>query len=252
MLQSIFPSGALTLLILVFTLLILSNPSIGVKMPDFPLSPIDRKIDALGAEENIRSEEDAASYVDALLEKFQLDETQLLGLSGFRSALVHVEFTALLRPQTRIPEPLVGQVFNELMDQWQMPSWSRVSPEELHAFRATMSLALYPKSVSRSADGMLAPTCRPVEALYLIYLLHSNMGVRPELRELVRAGRWPKADPQALPSQGWLGLHQSRKTPGEVQRYLEYKTALDTYVTAHPGSKLHNLVEKLFTRFGIQ
>src|ERR1700675_3156688 len=151
----------------------------GALMNEFPLSVIDRKIDALGDEHRIRSEEDATAYVEALIEKFHIDDNSLPGLAEFKSKLVRAEFSAVLHPENRIPENVVGKIFNQLMDELRMPSWTRVSPQEVHAFRATRSLALYPKSVTRLPDGNLPQNCRPVEALYLLYLLHGNMGVQP-------------------------------------------------------------------------
>ena len=224
----------------------------GAPMSDFPLSAIDRKIDALGAENRIHSEEDVRAYVDALLEKFQLEENRLPGLPEFRSRLMNSEFSAVLHSENRIPESLVRQVFNEFMDEWQMPAWTRVSIGEVHAFRVTMSLALYPNSVSRLPDGNLPRDCRPVEALYLIYLLHANMGVPSGLRDTVRAGHWPAEDPRTLPAQGVIGLHQSKKSSTEIQRLFEYRAALSAYSMAHPDFHPQNEIEKLFTRFKIE
>jgi hypothetical protein len=224
----------------------------GAPMSDFPLSAIDRKIDALGAENRIHSEGDVGAYVDALLEKFQLDENKLPGLVEFRSRLINSELFAVLNSGKRIPESLVGRVFNGLMDEWQMPAWTRVSPREVHAFRVNMSLALYPDSVSRLRDGNLPLDCRPVEALYLIYLLHANMGVPSALRDSVRSGRLPVKDPRTLPEQGVIGLHQSKKSSAEIQRLREYSAALSAYFTAHPDFKPQDEVARLFVRLGIQ
>jgi len=224
----------------------------GAPMSDFPLSAIDRKIDALGAGDRIHSEEDVRAYVDALLEKFQLDENKLPGLIEFRSRLINSEFSAVLHPESRIPESLVGQVFNELMDEWQMPAWTRVSVAEVHPFRVTMSLALYPNSVSRLPNGNLPPDCRPVEALYLLYLLHANMGIQPELREAIRTGRLPAQDALALPSTGVSELRPSRKSSVELQRLREYSAALSAYFTAHPDFKLQDEVARFLIRLGIR
>jgi hypothetical protein len=187
-----------------------------------------------------------------LLEKFQIDENKLPGLIEFRSRLINSEFSAVLHSENRIPESLVGQTFNELMDEWQMPAWTRVSPSEVHAFRTTMSLALYPKSVSRLPNGNLPPDCRPVEALYLIYLLHANMGVPSGLRESVQSGRRPAEDPRTLPAQGGIGLHQPKKSSAEIQRLREYSAALSAYFAAHPDFKPQDEIAWFFVRLGIQ
>ena len=232
--------------------LVLGHCSSRTRMGDFPLSPIDRRIDALGAESKVRSEDDARAYVDALLEKFQVDERRLPGVMQFRTNLVHAELSAVLHPENRIPEALVGQIFNELMDELGMPIWTRITPEELHAYRVTMSLALYPGSVSRLPDGNLARTCRPVEALYLLYLLHANMGVPPELREAIRSGRYPTNDARALPPVGVYGLQPSRRSPIESQRLREYRAALGAYFAAHPDFRFENQVARFFARLRIE
>jgi len=224
----------------------------GASMNDFPLNPVDRKIDELGDERRIRSQEDAEAYVDAILEKFRIDVKSAPILAELKSKLVRAELAAVLHTESRIPETGIVRVFNSLMDEWQMPAWTRVNLEEFHAFRVTASLFLYPHSITRSPDGYVLRTCRPVEALYLIYLLHAKMGVPPEIREAVTAGRWTASDAQVLPPQGPFGLGRSRKGSIDIQRLRQYKEALANYVAAHPDFDFQDQAKGLFERLGIR
>jgi hypothetical protein len=226
--------------------LLLGYPRV-VPMPDLPRSPIDKRIDELGAESRILSEADAETYIGALLEKFDLDETRLPGLGTLKSSLAKAEYAAIRDPSKRIPEAMVVHVFNELMAEWNSPDWTRISSDELHVFRIVVSMALYPRSVSRSPDGSLSHDCRPVEALYLIYLLQSRGGVSLDLRVKVQSGEWPKAVPRQLESLGPSVVRlKSEGSPAEAQRLREYLTARARYFADHPGSGLRTEVDNLF------
>src|SRR6266478_9556491 len=218
---------------------------------DYPLSPIDKNIDRLGEPSHMTSEADAEAYVNALLEKFRLDESVMLEMGEFKRRLVRAEFSSVQDPEKRIAEGKVADVFNGLMDEWQTPDWTRVSPAELHAFRVTMSLGLYPKSVTRLPDGSVSAFCRPVEALYLIYLLHANMGVSAELHDAIKAGRWTERDQHILPAQGSVRLGTANIAV-DARRLHEYRAALNTYLAAHPNHQFQTLVDKLFARLGIE
>jgi hypothetical protein len=156
-------------------------------MSTFSLSPMDRKIDELGAEGRIQSEDDAKSYVQALVDKLGFEKRGLPQLSDLKAHLAHAEYMSLTDPSKRVPEALVADAFNELMDEWRTPAWTRVNNVgEMHAFRVVMSLFVNPRSVSRLPDGNIATTCRPVEAVYLVWPLHSQMGIPSVLREKLR------------------------------------------------------------------
>lgn len=216
----------------------------------YPLSPVDKNIDQLGEPGHMTSEANAEAYVNALLEKFRLDESVVPKLGEFKQRLVRAEFSSVHDPEKRIAEGKVADAFNGLMDEWQTPDWTRVSAAELHAFRVTMSLGLYPRSVTRLEDGTVSGSCRPVEAVYLIYLLHANMGVSPELHDAIKAGRWFEKDQQILPAKGTVRLGMARNA-FDARRLHEYRAALNAYLSTHPEYQFRNLVEKLFTRLGI-
>jgi len=213
----------------------------------FPLSAIDRTIDDLGAEHAIGSEESAKTYIDALLAKFRIDDEQVRDLTKFRSRLAHAEYNAVRNRKKRIPEVVVTQAFNRLMDAWSAPIQTRISTDELHAFRILTSVALTPKSTSRSSHGSVSPVCRPVEALYLIYLLQSQGGVEPELREAVKSGR--TAD-------NLFGQSQTPVSAGlrlsPAQGRGAYFRARANYFAQHPSLDIPTEIDRLLNQLGIE
>src|SRR5216684_8150907 len=148
----------------------------------YAATPDLRQIDELGVPDHIRTEADARAYIEALVKRWRPSEKDLPGVTQFEDRLAHAEYDAIHDPQRRIPESLVAKIFNGLVDQWGTPASSRISLEELHAFRIVYSSLLYPRSVLRLPDGSIAPDCRPSEALLLLDLLNFNGGVQPWLR----------------------------------------------------------------------
>jgi hypothetical protein len=122
--------------------------------------PEDRQVDELGAPDHIRTEADARAYVEALVKRWDPRETNP-HLAEFEERLAQAEYVAVRDPKKLIPESKVAKTFNQLMDEWEMPSWTRVPMAELHAFRTTYASAVYPRSVARLADRSIAPGCRP-------------------------------------------------------------------------------------------
>lgn len=152
------------------------------RIPDnqFPLLPEDRHIDALGTEANIHSPADAETYLNAILAKHKIDTATIPGLSPFAHRLAVAEYAAITDPSKRIPETQLVTAFNEIMDQWGEPQWTRITVEDFHWFHRIKAATLIPYSVSRDAEGNVADTCRPVEAVYLLYMLTTERGLQPD------------------------------------------------------------------------
>lgn len=216
--------------------------------------PADRQVDALGAESNIHSIQDAEAYVNALIQKYQKEFSQRFGVINadldrfgrIETRIADAEYAAVRNHDKRIPEAVVVSAFNGLMDEWNTPPWARVSVEELHAYRAQLALMRYPASVARSDDGNLSDNCRPVEAVLLLYRLERSRGVSPGLRQLVESGNFNyAAGQQASP-----GPLNTRLVPGRpagddvipeanraaaLEREREYVSARDAFFSAHPN-----------------
>ncbi len=204
-------------------------------MVEFPLSPIDANINRLSSKSTIHSVQDAEAYIDALLEKYKLDDAKVPGLSALKPRVARAEYAAVLDPTKEVSEALVADVFNKMMNEWVTPLWTRISVEELHAFRVFNGTFLYPAAVSRSASGDVSRSCRPVEAIYTLYLLESNRGVPLELRELIRQGRWPKNLGDRQPVVESQRLQLLTRDPVKIKRDQEYLADRNAYFAAHPS-----------------
>jgi hypothetical protein len=219
--------------------------------------PEDRQIDELGAPEQIRTEADARAYVEALVKRWDPNETNP-HLPEFKEQLTQAEYAAVRNPERRIPESQVAKTFNRLMDEWQMPGWTRISVPELHAFRIIYASGVYPRSVARLPDRSIAPGCRPTEALFLLDMLNFSGGVPPQIRDQVRANRWPLSLLKRLewsrPTERRVeeGLRaETTPTPDGLQRH-KYWTLQRNYFANHPTIRFESEVQELFSQLGIQ
>jgi hypothetical protein len=152
-----------------------SEATVAAQVGGYAAIPEDRQIDELGAPERIRTEADARVYVEALVKRWDPNETNP-HLDEFEERLAQAEYAAVRDPNKLIPESQVAKTFNRLMDEWEMPAWTRVSVPELHALRLTYVLSVYPRSVARLPDKSIAPSCRPTEALFLLHMLDFRGG----------------------------------------------------------------------------
>ena len=238
------------------------GPTIPVAM-----SPAFQKIDKLGAAENIRTEVEAKAYVEAFIETWGKDKKDALPLrwfeltgdwTGFKDGLAQAEFAAVRDPQKLIPEAKVAETFNRLMDEWQMPAWTHASVEELHAMRMNYSYSVYPKSVARLPDKSVAPSCRPTEALWLLYYLNYGAGVPLECRREVRERHFPWNLLERLewrrPPFDSLYVWASGMPVSQIGKrcWREYRFLEERYLTAHPeAANFQTLAKKIFSQLGI-
>ena len=228
-----------------------ANPSV---LPDY------RDSDNLGAADRIRSEPDARAYVEALVKVWGPHGNELPGLPQFEDRLARAEYAAVRDPQKRIPEFLVAKTFNELVNLWGALKSSRVTVEELHAFRIIASSFHYSRSVARLADGSVGPDCRPTEALVLLNLLDSGGGIQPWLRERVRNRHWPWKflmryewrRPRKPTKPGLRPLNGSDPAFEQgLQQRVKFDLARRWYLTNHPAFSFVSLVSDLFGQLGI-
>jgi hypothetical protein len=209
----------------------------GASMNEFPRSAIDKKVDKLGAE--ILSEEDAQAYVEALAERFGLDETQLPGSDKLKLRLARAEFAAVREPSRRIPEAKVADVFNEWMDEMDAPKWARASVSQVHNLRLGVAKVLLPHVVDRSSQGDILNTVRPAEAIYLLWLVEFQFRTPP----LPDTGERSSSAPRPFEA--------SRPTRETLQRLHSYETARQKYFNRQLGAELQLQVMKLFDALGL-
>lgn len=207
-------------------------------MSQLPLLPMDRKIDELGVEQRIQSEADAALYVQALIDRVGFEKKGLPQLSEFKAHLAHAEYLSVENPARRVPEALVANAFNELMGEWATPAWTHINNvSELHAFRVVMSVIANPRSVSRLPDGTVATTCRPVEAVYLLWLLDYQMGIPPALRERLHDPKWIASLPQTLEIKTSPVVRADTEAPSDAKRRLEYLGRRSMYFSRYSAKE---------------
>src|SRR6267378_380401 len=218
--------------------------------------PEDRQVDELGAPDHIRTEADARAYVEALVKRWDPRETNP-HLAEFEERLAQAEYVDVRDPKKLIPESKVAKTFNQLMDEWEMPSWTRVPMAELHAFRTTYASAVYPRSVARLADRSIAPGCRPTEALFLLHILDFTGGIPPNIREQVRESRFPWSllkrlrwsRPVERPIE--YGLHPEYTPTPETLQSHKYLRLRNEYLASHTAFTFESEVSDIFSQLGI-
>jgi hypothetical protein len=216
-------------------------------MTQLPLSPVDRKIDELGVEDRIQSEDDANSYVQALIDRVGFEKKGLSQLGEFKAHLAHAEYLSVTNPSRRLPEALVAGAFNELMREWGTPPWTHINnDDEMHAFRVVMSLIANPRSVSRLPDGTIATTCRPVEAVYLLWLLDYQMGIPPGLREKLGEPEWTASLPEKLEIKTSPVL-RAEAGPSDAKRRLEYLAARSKYFSKYSTEEATTRIARILS-----
>jgi hypothetical protein len=228
----------------------------GCETIGYAVFAVDRQIDELGAPDHIRTEADARAYVDALMKRWDPNETNP-HLAEFEERLARAEYAAARNPGKWIPESQVAQVFNRLMDEWQMPGWTHISVAEFHAFRMPYTCAIYPKSVARLPNGMVAPSCQPTEALVLLHMLDANEGIASYIRDHVRENYFPWNalkrfklwHPAAIPVLQ-PGLHPAPPSPDD-SKIAEYLTLRRRYSESHPDASLERIANELFMQLRI-
>jgi hypothetical protein len=237
--------------------------------PIIPLQaviPEDRQIDELGVPGHIRTEADAGTYVQALMNRWDPRETNP-HLAEFEERLARAEYAAVRDPKKLIPESQVAKTFNHLMDEWNMPGWTRISVPELHFFRIVYSSAIYPRSVTRLPDGSVAPGCRPTETLLLLDWLDFTGGAPPNIRKAVRDTRFPWvllkrlewSRPPERPVESAMSLGQ-QSTYGPCPEYTQtpedrqvdrYSDLRRKYFARHPEITFESVAREIFSELGI-
>jgi len=221
-------------------------------MGSFPISPKDQRVDQLGSESRIRSEADAEAYIDALLENFPQVEHLVPSLSRMKKRLGRAEYAAVRDTSKAVPEAVVAEAFNRIMDRWGTPLWARVSPDEVHVFRVLFSPMRYPHAVSRLPSGQVAKHCRPVEALYLIYLLDSSPRALVGIRQMLEANRWPGEEAFMAQRKSAHYLLGPMTAPSvEFEREREYVEARARYFQEHADLNVDSEIEDLFAALNI-
>jgi hypothetical protein len=135
----------------------------------------------------IQTPADARRLVDFLTGLFSKETPSGWIDRTLRNQIAQVEFSAVSDPQKAIPEPRLAEAWNAYVDTMRAPEDQRVTPAELHNLRdAFLTIArrswdsgsrniwAVPSIYATLPDGRLAPGCRAVESIRLLWDL-ANM-----------------------------------------------------------------------------
>jgi hypothetical protein len=211
------------------------------KVPTSSHEDIAARINELAAPANITSEESAESYVSVLASQWQMGGSTY---ADVKQRLARAELAAIQDSRRRVSADLVAEAFNRLMLELGAPESMHISGSEVRRFRYNYAQLparafIYPNMFARAADGTLSPDCRPVEALFLLYIL--QYGPNPEAAQGDMSSNNPgrrisSQHPQAMLASG---------------RETEYRTALDTYFRSHSIAHFLAAADHILTSIGL-
>ena len=131
---------------------------------------------------NIQTPADARRLVDFVAELFSEETRSGWNNSSLRSRIAQAEFSAVSDSQKLIPESRLAEAWNAYVDTIQAPEDQKVTPAELHylrdAFLTTARLSwdrgfrniwAVPSIYATLRDGRIAPGCRAVESLRVLW-----------------------------------------------------------------------------------
>ena len=145
---------------------------------------------------SIHSEADAREYVNLLWKHFAPDVPKWIARSTL-DRVARAEYAAVAGGEF-IPEDRIANSFNNFVQRIGAPDWAHVTPEELHAIRAGElasakatwnsypNIWLMPNIYHVGSAGNLAPGCRAVEALKMLYTLNHLFSNAIYARERLR------------------------------------------------------------------
>jgi len=218
------------------------------------------RIDELAG--NIRSEDDARLFVDAVAQRLMSDQLQMWTTLGIRHRVAHAEFEAVSNPSHLIPEQRIVDLWNQYVRELDAPEQTLVTLAEVHNLRDAMytsnrymwnkerfpqSLWTVPSIYALGADGKVANGCRAVEALKIFHDMFRFQNLQAA-RERVQKGilasdlmkqraQDPKPKPQSV--QSHLAISKNANP---------VLTAEYGYVQAHGERDYQRLLERLFAQ----
>jgi len=136
---------------------------------------------------SIQTPADARRFVDFLADLFAKDTPSGWTRSSVRNQVAEAEFAAVSDAQRAIPEARLAEAWNGFVDTIQAPDDQKVTAAELHnlrdAFfttsrigwdRGSRNIWAVPSIYATVSDGWLAPGCRAVESIRVLWDL-ANM-----------------------------------------------------------------------------
>jgi len=166
-----------------------SSRYLGAKAAKVPL-PIDYRQCAEELNQfasTIQTPADARRFVDLLADLFSKEAPSAWTRSSLRKRVAQAEFSAVSDPQKAIPESRLAEAWNSYVDTIGAPEDQKVTPAELHNLRddflttarfgwnsGSRNFWIVPSIYATLPDGRLAPGCRAVESIRVLWDL-ANM-----------------------------------------------------------------------------
>jgi len=131
---------------------------------------------------NIHTVADARRFIDAIADLFADDLPPAWTTNSLRARLGQAEYLTVTDPHRRIPEQHLAEIWNTYLAAIGAPDDSRVSAAEIHYLRDAFfangrvmwdrgyrNFWLLPSIFATNPDRTLAPACRIVESLRILY-----------------------------------------------------------------------------------
>jgi hypothetical protein len=209
----------------------------------------------------IQTSADARRFVDFVADLFCEETPSAWTSNSVRSRIAQAEFAAVSDPQTAIPESRVAEAWNAYVDTIGAPEDQKVAPAELHnlrdAFLATARAGwnrtyrnfwLTPSIYATLPDGDLAPGCRAVESIRLLWDFANNPDNVKAARDRVSKGELlsdlyrkpPQSPASSATGSSWVSAGMRSPYPIEL--------AQRNYIQMHGNKAFSRAVMAMLTK----
>lgn len=210
-----------------------------------------RKVNELAKPSNIKTRQDAARYVNAMLQHTRMDLPVLT--PELKALIIKAEFRSARDPSYLVSDEKMASAFNRVMDEVGSPAPMRVTAQEIHNYRDAVSVVkeprpwVYPNAIALGKGSGVQNGARPVEALLTLFLLHQMPENIVWARKRIR--------------QGWLLstlIEESRDSADEKTATLQmrasgtlgsdYGRTLEVYLKKKGVSALEKVIQEELKR----
>jgi hypothetical protein len=193
----------------------------------------------------VQTRQDANAVATELVELLpKLNEAGSPQVAQLRTRLADAEYSFTVRQMPSVTEANIALAFNLIASRFSAPSEVRVSQSDVRNFRKAI-LLITPAAISTTSNGEVGPSCRPFEALYILFLLDFNGGAPKGLRHLSDS-RIPRSQMTGLDKQS-----ESMGRRSENELADKYFLARHRFGTSATGSEILSLCNDVLSTLGI-
>lgn len=179
----------------------------------------------------IKTRQNAIAVVDSVFSMFHVAEALDPAIvKSLKTRLSDREYEFATGQYEGVEQGRIADAFNFIVEHIAAPDDLRLTDTDISLFRDLLSLQ-FSGSISRQGDTVTRK-CRPLEALYILFLLDFNGGFAPSLRQLAAAGKNPLQMPGS-----------------KLSTHVMPERGLDIYPPGVPGTKQDDVArESYFAR----